>query len=98
MTQRQISHPEPIPACPKGHPARLIHDQRRTAAGGGYFVECRCCATRKATTADTAAQEWRRLHRPCRSAVNRKSVTVVQPDIFGSGHQRTLVNAGSAAA
>lgn len=27
MTQRHISHPEPLPACAAGHSARHIHDQ-----------------------------------------------------------------------
>ncbi len=89
MTQRQISHPEPIPACPHGHPARLIHDQRRYTAGGGYFVECRCCATRKALTADAAAQDWRRLHRLQR--LSRKQMGALrQPDMFPAGRVRTV--------
>lgn len=74
MTQRQITHPEPIPACPKGHPARLIHDQRRPAAGGGYFVECRCCATHKEAATGGALAAWTRMH-----GFRRKRTAMRQP-------------------
>ncbi|MHC9012140.1 hypothetical protein ACYX79_11005 [Stenotrophomonas rhizophila] len=67
MTQRHISHPEPLPVCAAGHSARHIHDLRRISAGGGHFVECRCRATRKHADADTAIAEWRRLNRPARA-------------------------------
>ena len=66
MTQRHISHPEPLPDCAAGHSARHIHDLRSIAAGGGHFVECRCRATRKHADADTAIAEWRRVNRPAR--------------------------------
>ncbi len=66
MTQRHISHPEPLPACAAGHSARHIHDLRSISAGGGHFVECRCRATRKHADADTAIAEWRRVNRPAR--------------------------------
>ncbi|MEN4951868.1 hypothetical protein [Stenotrophomonas sp. TWI819] len=66
MTQRHISHPDPLPACAAGHSARHIHDLRSIAAGGGHFVECRCRATRKHADADTAIAEWRRVNRPAR--------------------------------
>lgn len=66
MTQRHISHPEPLPACAAGHSARHIHDLRSLAAGGGHFVECRCRHTRKHADADTAIAEWRRVNRPAR--------------------------------
>ncbi|MHC9013982.1 hypothetical protein [Stenotrophomonas bentonitica] len=68
MTQRHISHPEPLPACAAGHRARHIHDLRSIAAGGGHFVECRCRATQKHAEPDTALAEWRRVNRPARSA------------------------------
>lgn len=97
MTQRQISHPDPIPACPKGHPARLIHDQRRYTAGGGYFVECRCCATRKALAADAAAQEWRRMHR-LRGHHASKAGGPGQPDMFVDGRSRAVFGPGTTAA
>lgn len=66
MTQRHISHPEPLPACAAGHSARHIHDLRSISAGGGHFVECRCRATRKHADADTEIAEWRRVNRPAR--------------------------------
>lgn len=66
MTQRHISHPDPLPACAAGHSARHIHDLRSISAGGGHFVECRCRATRKHADADTAIAEWRRVNRPAR--------------------------------
>lgn len=97
MTQRQISHPDPIPACGHGHPARLIHDQRRYAARGGFYVECRCCATRKTLTADAAAQDWRRLHLFRRPSVKQKG-GAAQPDMFASGREQTAVDARQAAA
>ncbi|MGE8250138.1 MAG: hypothetical protein ACN6PO_13095 [Stenotrophomonas bentonitica] len=68
MTQRHISHPEPLPDCAAGHSARHIHDLRSIAAGGGHFVECRCRATQKHAEPDTALAEWRRVNRPARSA------------------------------
>ena len=68
MTQRHISHPEPLPACAAGHSARHIHDLRGLAAGGGHFVECRCRATRKHAEPDAALAEWHRVNRPARCA------------------------------
>ena len=66
MTQRHISHPEPLPACAAGHSARHIHDLRSLAAGGGHFVECRCRHTRKHAEPDAAIAEWGRVNRPAR--------------------------------
>lgn len=66
MTQRHISHPEPLPACAAGHSARHIHDLRSLAAGGHHFVECRCRATRKHPDTATAIAEWTRINRPAR--------------------------------
>jgi len=68
MTQRHISHPEPLPACAAGHSARHIHDLRGPAAGGGHFVECKCRMTSKHAEPDAALSEWRRINRPARSA------------------------------
>ncbi|AOX63583.1 hypothetical protein BIZ42_16115 [Stenotrophomonas sp. LM091] len=68
MTQRHISHPEPLPACAAGHSARHIHDLRCLAAGGGHFVECKCRMTSKHAEPDAALSEWRRINRPARSA------------------------------
>lgn len=68
MTQRHISHPEPLPACAAGHSARHIHDLRRISAGGGHFVECKCRMTSKHAEPDAAISEWRRINRPARSA------------------------------
>lgn len=75
MTQRHISHPEPLPDCAAGHSARHIHDLRSIAAGGGHFVECRCRATSKRAEADQALTEWRRINRPARSA--RKVIPMI---------------------
>ena len=80
MTQRHISHPEPLPACAAGHSARHIHDLRGLVAGGGHFVECRCRHTRKHAEPDAAIAEWRRINRPPRSA--RK----VRPAITAPAH------------
>ncbi len=66
MTQRHISHPEPLPDCAAGHSARHIHDLRGLAAGGGHFVECRCRHTRKHAEPDAAIAEWKRVNRPAR--------------------------------
>lgn len=68
MTQRHISHPEPLPACAAGHSARHIQDLRGLAAGGGHFVECRCRATQRHPEASGAFDQWRRINRPARSA------------------------------
>jgi hypothetical protein len=78
MTQRHISHPEPLPDCAAGHSARHIHDLRSIAAGGGHFVECRCRATRKHADADTAIAEWKRVNRPPRAA--RKTEAPAEAD------------------
>lgn len=67
MTQKQISHPEGLPACAAGHRARHIHDERRASAGGGHLVECCCRSTSKKADADAALAEWRRINRPARS-------------------------------
>ena len=68
MTQRYISHPEPLPACAAGHSARHIQDLRGLAAGGGHFVECRCRHTRKQAEPNTAIGEWKKVNRRTRSA------------------------------
>jgi len=68
MTQRHISHAEPLPDCAAGHSARHIHDLRGLAAGGGHFVECRCRATQRHPEASGALDQWRRINRPARSA------------------------------
>lgn len=56
--QRMISHPEGLPVCRRGHPARHIHDARATRAGGGHLVECACTATSKHAEYDDALAEW----------------------------------------
>jgi len=68
MTQRHISHPEPLPDCAAGHSARHIHDLCELAAGGGHVVECRCRHTRKHAESDAAIAEWRRVNRQPRAA------------------------------
>lgn len=75
MTQRHISHAEPLPACAAGHSARHIHDLRSIAAGGGHFVECKCRMTSKHAEPDAALSEWRRINRPARNA--RKGMPVI---------------------
>ncbi len=47
MTQRQMAHEHPLPACAAGHTSRHIYDARRASAGGGHFIECACASTRK---------------------------------------------------
>ncbi|CAE6738092.1 MULTISPECIES: hypothetical protein [Xanthomonas] len=63
MTQREISHPEPLPACRAGHAGRHIVDSRRLQAGGGHVIECRCGRTKKHSAFDQALAEWKRMHR-----------------------------------
>lgn len=46
MTQREISHPEPLPAYRDGHAGRHIADGRRLQAGGGHVIECHVVAPR----------------------------------------------------
>lgn len=60
MTQHQVSHATPLPACREGHTARHIHDYRRLEAGGGHFIECSCCNSGRYATFDEALQDWRR--------------------------------------
>lgn len=62
MTQRQLDSPQPLPRCKLGHQVRYMLDARCAKAGGGHFIECRCCATRKHPTFDLAFQDWRRLN------------------------------------
>jgi len=61
-TQRQITAPWPMPTCKIGHPARLMEDRRRAAAGGGYFIECRCSHTQRCASFDLAWIHWHKLH------------------------------------
>lgn len=63
MTQRQMSHVEPLPACKQGHSARHIFDARRIGAGGGHLIECACSQTRKHAEFVDALGEWKRAHR-----------------------------------
>ncbi|HVJ37029.1 MAG TPA: hypothetical protein VM687_04410 [Stenotrophomonas sp.] len=60
MTQRQVDHDTPLPACRNGHKARHMLDGRRPEAGGGHFVECACGRTQKHATFADAMIEWRR--------------------------------------
>lgn len=62
MTQRQLDSPQPLPRCKLGHPVRYMLDARCAKAGGGHFIECRCCATRKHPSFALALQDWRRMH------------------------------------
>lgn len=80
MTQRHISHPEPLPACAAGHSARHIHDLRGLSAGGGHFVECRCRHTRKHAEPEAAIAEWKRSNRPTRNV--RKVATERHTNVF----------------
>jgi len=95
MTQRHISHPDPLPACAAGHSARHIHDLRGPAAGGGHLVECRCRATSKHAEPDAALAEWRRINRPPRSAkkvlpaIEAPADNVVQLRLQMQGTSRT---------
>lgn len=73
MTIRQIASPTPLQVCQAGHNARLMEDGRRPEAGGGHFVECRCCHTRRHATSQLAVQEWARLH--ARRPVSNQSAT-----------------------
>lgn len=63
MTQREISHPEPLPACRAGHAGRHIADGRRLQAGGGHVIECPCGRTKKHAGFDEALADWKRMHR-----------------------------------
>ncbi|MFC3549425.1 hypothetical protein ACFOLC_00175 [Lysobacter cavernae] len=88
MTQRQISHDEPLPACRRGHAARHIHDARRHDAGGGHLVECACSQTRKHAELDGALAEWKRMHQ-IRTPRPRPPANVVQLGLrLGIGARR----------
>lgn len=80
MTQRHITHTEPLPRCADGHSARLILDMRGPSAGGGHFVECCCRHTAKHAEADAAAAEWRRMNRPARAARRSLAAADSAPD------------------
>ena len=62
MTQREVTEAQPVPRCARGHHARHMLDMRRPSAGGGHFIECRCCQTRKHGTYGDALREWRQKH------------------------------------
>lgn len=62
MTQREVTEAQPVPRCARGHHARHMLDMRRPSAGGGHFIECRCCQTRKHGVYDDALREWRQKH------------------------------------
>lgn len=69
--QRMIDPPEPLRACrAAGHRARLIHDQRRASAGGGYFVECACARTDRFPTTEGAVMVWQLAQGMARGARN----------------------------
>lgn len=68
MTQRHITHTDPLPRCAEGHSARLILDMRGPSAGGGHFVECCCRHTARHGEAGAAVADWRRMNRPVRAA------------------------------
>lgn len=55
--QRMISGN--VPACPRGHRGRHMHDQRGLRSGGGHFVECACSSTARHPTLEAALAEWR---------------------------------------
>lgn len=57
-TQRQIHHPEGLPACHAGHAGRHIVDARCPRAGGGHFIECQCRATTRHDSFEDALQQW----------------------------------------
>lgn len=78
MTQRQIDHETPLPACRQGHAPRHILDCRRPSAGGGHMVECRCCSTTKHATFEEALQEWKRINQIRTSRAARPADNVVQ--------------------
>ncbi|KAF1016234.1 MAG: hypothetical protein GAK31_01723 [Stenotrophomonas maltophilia] len=80
MTQREISHPEGLPACAAGHSARHIHDQRRASAGDGHFIQCSCSCSCRWPDADSAVADWRRQHRPVRSA--RKAAPALPDNVL----------------
>lgn len=60
MTQREVTEALPVPRCARGHHARHMLDMRRPSAGGGHFIECRCCQTRKHRSYGDALAEWRK--------------------------------------
>ena len=62
MTQREVTEAQPVPRCARGHHARHMLDMRRPSAGGGHFIECRCCQTRKHGSYADALREWRQKH------------------------------------
>lgn len=88
MTQRQIDHDRPLPRCGAGHGPRHIHDARRTSAGGGHFIECRCGATQKHGEFDAALREWKRMHRIRTPRQAPIADNVVQFGLFASANQR----------
>lgn len=63
MTRREITETQPVPRCAKGHHSRHMVDLRRQSAGGGHYIECRCCQTRKMHSFDAAVREWATIHR-----------------------------------
>ncbi len=62
MSQRQVTHVDPLPRCQHGHSARHIHDARRASAGGGHYLECSCSASSKQLEYIDALREWCRMH------------------------------------
>ena len=41
MIQREITEPQPVPRCAKGHRARYMLDMRRHCEGAALFLDCR---------------------------------------------------------
>lgn len=60
--QKQISHPEGLPACAFGHAARHMTDLRAGRCGGGHFIECACRHTPRFPDFDQALVHWRTVN------------------------------------
>lgn len=83
MTQREVTEAQPVPRCPRGHYARHMLDMRRQSAGGGHFIECRGCQTRKHSTYGDALREWQQKH-GIRAPKVRKAPCHGQIALFGA--------------
>jgi len=78
MTQRQVTHDFPLPACAAGHAARHILDLRGSHAGGGNFIECQCRHTVRHADFDGALQDWCRMNQVRRPSTAKARTSVLQ--------------------
>jgi hypothetical protein len=81
--QRMIPHPQPLPRCADGHPARHMHDQRGRHCGGGHFIECACRHSQRFDSFDQALGNWRQVNGSVATPVRSRVLPLRAPGRAG---------------